>query len=446
MKKNIIFVALLAIFLLPMAVSAAKAQNYIVKFRGDDEIHVITEDEKNQLENKGLTLYQGEIEYIEPDYEMTLFAGIDFNWNVGAINTAPAWDSACFGNDIRVAVIDTGVNELGHFSNNILPGYNFLDNNNDTADDHGHGTFISRIIAAKITGEHPNGISYKTKIVPIKCFDSERSPTTSMIYDAIKSAVDDYNCRVINMSFGDENYSQTMKNAVDYALSKNVILVAAVGNYGETYLCYPAAFDGVVGVGSVDDELEHSNFSQRNESVDVVAPGQGVITKAMDGQGYLLISGTSFAAPHVSAAAAIALSANNKLTPEKFNNLIRTTSQDLGDEGYDEYYGHGLLDIGGLADSLILEYDFFMSPINLVGSGAQIQISNNTDEDAEVTGILVNYDDDVMTGMNLSRMTLPAKSRQTVVINDLQNNLKYFLLSRVQALKPLSPQRAFAQN
>ena len=112
----------------------------------------------------------------------------------------------------------------------------------------------------------------KVRLVPLKCFD-DKTTNVSVICKAIYGAVDDFGCDVINMSFGLMEDSIALKEAIDYAAGKGVIIVAAVGNDGTEELCYPAAYDNVIGVGSVDKNEGVSSVSQHNKSVFITAPG-----------------------------------------------------------------------------------------------------------------------------------------------------------------------------
>ena len=145
---------------------------------------------------------------------------------------------------------------------------------------------------------------------------------------------------------------------MSHAEEKGVILVAAAGNApsgstGNDPVLYPAGYETVIGVGSVDREKTVSYFSYQNDSVYITAPGQGLYGLGIaSGTTYVTGQGTSYAAPMVSAAAALALSIKPELTPAEFRALLRDTAEDLGEPGWDKVYGHGFLNIGGLLEVL----------------------------------------------------------------------------------------------
>lgn len=140
---------------------------------------------------------------------------------------------------------------------------------------------------------------------------------------------------------GGSDYSQTVQDAVNYATEQGVIVIGAVGNDGSSIMQYPASCDGVTGVGATNNLDTRASFSQYNQSVDVVAPGESVLTTISDTLGYGYVSGTSFSAPHVLGVAALAVSVNPSLTPFTFINTLKETSTDLGPIGRDNYYGYG---------------------------------------------------------------------------------------------------------
>ena len=232
----------------------------------------------------------------------------------------------------------------------------------------GHGTFITGILAAATgNGVGVAGLAPQAEIVPLKCFTA-KTGSISAVVAAIYDGVDVYQCQVLNMSFGVKQSGvesglpenpRALEEAVAHAEEKGVILVAAAGNApsgstGNDPVLYPAGYDTVIGVGSVDREKAISKFSYQNDSVYITAPGQGLHGLGIaSGTTYVTGQGTSYAAPMVSAAAALALSVKPELTPAEFRDLLRDTVEDLGEAGWDTVYGHGLLDIGGLLEILV---------------------------------------------------------------------------------------------
>ena len=244
-------------------------------------------------------LKDGNVTFYEPNCEVKLFE--DFlgdqatgQWNLDSIKLSKAWQIGCYGNDVKVGVIDSGVYKHPDLTANLFEGHNYLTGSDDTADNIGHGTFVSGIIAAEANGKYIDGIAYHAKIVPLKCFDNGYTTKASMIADAIYDAVDLYGCDVINMSFGMQQSltSTTLQLSIRYAQQNGCILVASVGDNGNSMVYYPAKYDGVIGVGAVDKNNQLSRFSQKNNTVDVVAPGQGISSVSIPD--FNKNSGTSF--------------------------------------------------------------------------------------------------------------------------------------------------------
>ena len=132
-------------------------------------------------------------------------------------------------------------------------------------------------------------------------------------------------------------------------LFRSAIVVSAVGNsnrFAPDQVYYPAAYDTVVGVGSISKDILVSPFSQRNTSVFVTAPGERVYTVPGGfARGFTLVSGTSYSAAYVSSFAALLLSKYPELSPKDFRHILQESAQDIGDPGYDTAYGHGIIDV-----------------------------------------------------------------------------------------------------
>ena len=397
-RGRILLLFLLALLCLTVGASAAEHDGYIIRLEpgmallserqslpeGVEEIHgdrhlYKTADEAliAELEAAGLLVYA------EPDYPVYLLElpddpMLDDQWDLPVIGMERVWERGITGQQadgtaVRIGIIDSGL-YAGHedlADSRILRGVNLLaeegtEERYDTSDAVGHGTFIAGTIAAAMgNGLGVAGIAPGAEILPLKSFDSAKGSVSDVV-EAIYAGVD-AGCRVLNMSFGVEEAfaGQALAEAIAYAAERDVILVAAVGNSsgggtGGDPLLYPAAYEEVIGVGAVDREKEISYFSHRNSSVCVVAPGEALLSLDISASdGYKTGKCTSFAAPEV-AAAALALSVDPELTPEEFGALLRASSEDLGETGYDTVYGHGLLNIAALLD--LLESGCYLLP------------------------------------------------------------------------------------
>jgi hypothetical protein len=238
-----------------------------------------------------------------------------------------------------------------------VPGWDFYNDDNNPDDDLGHGTHIAGIIAAKANNlKGIAGIAYNAKILPLKaCNNTMPEPGCPAYYVAasIIYAVDK-GAKVINLSLGDTTDSSTVRAAVNYALAQNVVVVAAAGNTGATTndTEYPAAYPGVISVGSHDPTSGIiAPSSTHNASVLVSAPGVSILSTwpkeldTTDGtpDGYTQQSGTSEATGFVSGTAALLMSANVAKTPATVRDALTCGAEDAGVGGRDDFYGYGRL-------------------------------------------------------------------------------------------------------
>ena len=281
-------------------------------------------------------------EDVDTDGAQVLAAGLTNDpysskqWGMKMIGMEAAWQSGLTGRGVRVAVIDGGVyTDTGDFdADRLLPGKNMISEGGSTEDSNGHGTFIAGIIgAAKDNGVGIAGVAPGVTIVPIKTTDGSDTQN-GVSAQAFYAAVDEFHCDVINYSSGAKQLSSGIREAVSYAVSKGAIVVCSTGNDGSTTLYYPGALEDTIGVGSINKGMERSDFSHRNKSIFVVAPGEDVYSLGQGGS-VRSSSGTSFSAPFVAGLAALLKEAHPEMN----------TSKDLGDAGYDVEYGYGLIQV-----------------------------------------------------------------------------------------------------
>lgn len=296
-----------------------------------------------------------DIEYAEEDITMELTGysptpndpSYPKQNNLKAMKVPYAWEKGLYGSeDVTIAVIDSGLTKNHDdldYSHILKPrGYvgKSKAQRNNTSDTLGHGSLVAGIIMAKQNNNKAiAGICPNIKLLPMKVFDKSvhgsSSDVIEAMYDAVDAGVD-----VINMSMTSDATSRSLKDACDYATKKGCIIVAAAGNDGKTKKQYPAAYDNVIAVGSVNRNGLISYFSQRGSWVYVTAPGENVYGLSYTGSGYQSGDGTSFAAPEVAALACIAKSVNSKITTAGFKKLLRQSS-DNTTAGRNSIYGYG---------------------------------------------------------------------------------------------------------
>ncbi len=264
-------------------------------------------------------------------------------WHLATIQAPQAWDITVGGTNTIVAVLDSGINAAHpEFAGRILPGYDFVFNDNDPADDFGHGTAVAgTIVADGNNGMGVAGVAYGCSVLPVKVVDASGFASYSTIAQGIKYAVD-HGARVINLSIAGDSSSITLQNAINYAWNNNVVVVAAAGNNANTVLQYPAACEHVVAVAATEPDDSRAAFSSYGSYITLSAPGDGIWTTQRDlANPYGSWRGTSFASPIVAGVAALMASANSSLSNTQIVSLLKQTADDIGTSGYDTSFGYG---------------------------------------------------------------------------------------------------------
>jgi subtilisin family serine protease len=249
--------------------------------------------------------------------------------------------------DIMIAILDSGIN-LTHpeFAGRVVPGYDFINKDDDPSDDAGHGTPVAGIAAMAVNGVGSVGICPACTILPVKVLNEEGKGTFSRVVHGILYATDQ-GARIINLSLGSTTDSAIMREAIAYAHDRGVIIVASAGNFGNDTPYYPAAYEHVLAVGATNVADEWWSKSNFGDWVDVTAPGVAIYSTSF-GEAehpYADITGTSAAAPFVSGLAALILSQQPELTAEEVQALIIENASDLGQPSRDDYYGYGRIDV-----------------------------------------------------------------------------------------------------
>jgi len=250
---------------------------------------------------------------------------------------------------IIIALLDTGISTVAIDENRILAGYNYVENSNDTEDKINHGTASASVIVgsapAKIEGLAPDAYLVPL-VVRTKTEDGEQKGISAQtLAQVIIDCVDKYHANIINISLGIKKDVEEVKRAIDYVEKKGVLVVSAVGNDGEDEdYYYPAAYETVLSIGSHDKDGKVSNFSQKNGTVDILAPGEDIWLASRNGKTYGT-RGTSFAAAYVTAVAANLLNENPDLSPKEVREILCKSAIDIGDEGFDMESGWGILNL-----------------------------------------------------------------------------------------------------
>lgn len=264
-------------------------------------------------------------------------------WGALRINAPQSW-TMTMGSTAVVAVVDTGV-ERDHpdLQGQLLGGWDFVNNDADPSDDHGHGTAMAGIIvAAADNGIGIAGAAPHAAVMPIKVLDQTGFGFFSNVAAGVVYAAD-HGASVINLSLSAGSESPTLQAAVDYARARDVVVVASAGNNGGTQPTYPAAAAGAVGVMATDTANRRAWFSNYGPWVSLAAPGVNIYTTLYGGS-YTSVLGTSPAAALASAAFALLRAAHPFLSADQAVSVMTSNAGDLGSPGFDVEFGHGLVD------------------------------------------------------------------------------------------------------
>jgi serine protease len=285
----------------------------------------------------------------DPDYSK--------QWNLRSINMETAW-SDTQGDGVTVAVIDTGISPVPDLQDTaFVPGYNFIDDQPEALDDNGHGTHVAGTIAQSTNnGYGVAGIAYRATLMPLKVLDEFGSGTVSDIAEAIRFAAD-HGADVINMSIGGFGDSPVLREAIDYAYQRKVVIVAAAGNANTNAAAFPARYPNVIAVAALDAAGAKAPYSNFGAGVDLSAPGGslgndndagGILQETIDPETgnavWRSLQGTSMAAPHVAGVAALLKSVGID-DPDEVATLLKTAARTVQDDTFN-YYGAGQLDAG----------------------------------------------------------------------------------------------------
>ncbi|MDC1067840.1 S8 family serine peptidase [Candidatus Kapabacteria bacterium] len=318
-------------------------------------------------------------------------------WSMQTTNAYISWEYAT-GDGVLVAVIDTGIdynhedlkdnlwintledfnangtfepwskdsifeglsgdfdgidNDGNGFADDVI-GYDFIDQDianfgdyltpdPNPEDEQDHGTLVSGIISAKNNnGLGITGSAYDSKLMTLRAFDAGGEGESDdvarcIIYAAMNGA------RVINMSFGESFKSPIVADACEFAYSMGCVLVASSGNNNNFRTHYPSDLPEVISVAGTNQENRRYGFSNYGSYIDISAPGNDVLTTNRNNE-YKRVNGTSFSAPFIAGASALLLEKNPDLSPSRVKSILQNSSFDLGENGWDVYFGSGIVD------------------------------------------------------------------------------------------------------
>jgi serine protease len=260
---------------------------------------------------------------------------------------------AAGGSDVVISSIDTGV-EFSHpeFSGGtLIPGQDWYSGDNDPSDQAGHGTHTTGTMAGHTVGvAGVSGAGPHVKVL-VQRVCGQQFCDTSAIANAIRAAADYPNLVAMNLSLGGSSESSAEADAIAYATSKNVLVIASAGNGGTSTVECPACDPNAISVAASNWLDEHTYYTNWGSGLDLTAPGGEMYSNTTEesgiyssyiGGGYAYLQGTSMAAPQVTGTAAIVASKLG-LRGAPLRSRLESTADDLGSGGYDTNFGHGRL-------------------------------------------------------------------------------------------------------
>lgn len=249
-------------------------------------------------------------------------------WGVRRVNAPRAWSMGCEGQNVRVAVVDTGVGphiDLGA----PVASATFVSGTTSANDDHAHGTHVAGTILARRNGIGVAGVAPRALLMRVKVLDRNGSGLDSGIAAGIVWAAN-HGARVINLSLGATGRSDVIERAIHYAtIVRKALLVAAAGNNFGGPVLYPARNPLCVAVAATDQTNRRAPFSNRGAELDIAAPGVHILS-TLPGNHYGVMNGTSMAAPHVAGVAVAALSRKPLMGPFQTRSMMEQTAIPLG--------------------------------------------------------------------------------------------------------------------
>jgi subtilisin family serine protease len=336
-----------------------------------------------------------DIEYIQKSntYQLDFVPNdslLSQQWALEKIKAFDAWNITQGADTVLLAIIDTGIeffhpdlkNKIHHNSGEIgtdnlgrdkssngidddangfiddYMGWDFVDRvgfpfdstggdyltwDNYPLDENGHGTLVSGTSAAQTDNTSGiSGVAPKINLLNLRTFDrggyGEEDDAAAAILYAVKMGA-----KVINMSWGDYSFSFVLRDVIRYAYSQNIVLVASSGNNGSNIPHYPSGYSEVISVGNSTDQDYVAGSSNWGSTLDLVAPGSDIKSTSLNSD-YSSYSGTSAASPFVSATAALILS-KHSFTNEEVKQILKSTSDDIGESGWDLKSGAGRLNL-----------------------------------------------------------------------------------------------------
>lgn len=292
-------------------------------------------------------------------------------------------DNSDWGEGVKIAVIDTGIEPHLALSNSIQH-INLVELDEGEVPN-SHGTSV----ASLISGQHPNmrGVAPQADLISVRIADETGVSSSFLLAEGITAAAD-AGAQLINISMGSSSDSTLVRQAVDYAIEQGAVIFASSGNDGTQQASYPAADPDVYSVGAIDANGTHLNFSNTDDNLAFTAPGLE-IQAAFPGDNVTSFTGTSGAVAFpVGAVAAIISESEQSLSPQQAVEILQAHSNEAGLPGGDSQFGIGIVDVGramdrntsGIVDIAVASQTYLLPTADSSASGLQVSVENRGTE------------------------------------------------------------------
>ncbi|SES21914.1 subtilisin [Salipaludibacillus aurantiacus] len=329
------------------------AEKGLVQAFGVEEEDILHEYELLSVKHLNLTDQQAQglerhphVDMVEENAEVQAL-GQTVPWGVPHVQGTAAQEQGHTGDNVKVAILDTGVdNTHEDLANNVKGGHSVFDdaaNSDPYYDANGHGTHVAGTVGAVNNDLGVIGVAYEADLYAVKVLNNDGSGTLAGIAEGIEWSIEN-DMDIINMSLGGSQGSSILEEFSDLAFDEGLLVVAAAGNSGNRggnndTVGYPAKYDSVIAVAAVDENNNRATFSSTGPAVEIAAPGVNVLS-TLPGDDYASYNGTSMASPHVAGVAAQVWQAKPELSNAELRALLNETAKGLGPS---HQYGHGLV-------------------------------------------------------------------------------------------------------
>ncbi|MDA1477774.1 S8 family peptidase [Bacillus changyiensis] len=242
---------------------------------------------------------------------------------------------------IKVALLDSGVSSsLPIFKNSSITTYDSITNKPTTTDSLGHGTAIASIIMAPTNKHTVQGVSPKVKLFDVKVLNDKGGGDVNDVINGINWSIKQ-DVDIINLSFGFQKDDNRLKSAINKAIENDIIVIASAGNTLGLSTDYPARYQNVISISSINKKLKRDPLAAKGK-IDFVAPGVQIPVITPKGE-LKTVNGTSFATAYVTGVVSNILSEHPEFEREDVLKVLKSTAKDLGKKGPDKEYGYGLI-------------------------------------------------------------------------------------------------------